>query len=246
MIPIAGSTYSYAYAAFGVFIAWFIGWDLLLEYLFAASTVAVGWAGYCVSLSARSGSTCRTTWPTRRSATTRRSQPAGDPGRGRDDRAAVIGTRQSATREQRDRVAEDGDAACCSWSSGAAPWTRQLDAVRAGEHGDFGDFGCVGDHPRGRAWCSSPTSASTRSRRRPAEARNPQRTVPRRAAGDGDHLDDAVRRDRAGADRHRPLRDLNVADPLSKAVEAEGTRGELAGRGARHRGGGRARSRPCS
>jgi basic amino acid/polyamine antiporter, APA family len=46
MIPIAGSTYSYAYAAFGTFVAWFIGWDLLLEYLFAASTVAVGWAGY--------------------------------------------------------------------------------------------------------------------------------------------------------------------------------------------------------
>jgi basic amino acid/polyamine antiporter, APA family len=50
MIPIAGSTYSYAYAAFGAFMAWFIGWDLLLEYLFAASTVAVGWSGYAVSL----------------------------------------------------------------------------------------------------------------------------------------------------------------------------------------------------
>ncbi len=50
MIPAAGSTYSYAYAAFGVFVAWFIGWDLLLEYLFAASTVAVGWAGYAVDI----------------------------------------------------------------------------------------------------------------------------------------------------------------------------------------------------
>ena len=50
MIPAAGSTYSYAYAAFGVFVAWFIGWDLLLEYLFAASTVAVGWAGYAVDM----------------------------------------------------------------------------------------------------------------------------------------------------------------------------------------------------
>lgn len=49
MIPIAGSTYSYTFAAFGSFVAWFIGWDLLLEYLFAASTVAVGWAGYAVS-----------------------------------------------------------------------------------------------------------------------------------------------------------------------------------------------------
>ena len=49
-IPAAGSTYSYAFAAFGPLIGWFIGWDLLLEYLFAASTVAVGWSGYLVSL----------------------------------------------------------------------------------------------------------------------------------------------------------------------------------------------------
>ncbi len=49
MVPAAGSTYSYAYAVFGSFLAWFIGWDLLLEYLFAASTVAVGWSGYFAS-----------------------------------------------------------------------------------------------------------------------------------------------------------------------------------------------------
>ncbi|HWC08673.1 MAG TPA: amino acid permease [Solirubrobacterales bacterium] len=50
MIPAAGSTYSYALAAFGSFIGWFIGWDLLLEYLFAASTVAVSWSSYFVDL----------------------------------------------------------------------------------------------------------------------------------------------------------------------------------------------------
>src|SRR6476620_4997697 len=55
MIPAAGSTYSYAFAAFGSFVGWFIGWDLLLEYLFAASTVAVGWSGYLVSLCASIG-----------------------------------------------------------------------------------------------------------------------------------------------------------------------------------------------
>lgn len=49
MIPAAGSTYSYAYATFGGFLAWVIGWDLLLEYLFGGSTVAVGWSGYFVS-----------------------------------------------------------------------------------------------------------------------------------------------------------------------------------------------------
>jgi len=49
MIPISGSAYTYAYATLGEFIAWIIGWDLILEYLFAASTVAVGWSGYVVS-----------------------------------------------------------------------------------------------------------------------------------------------------------------------------------------------------
>jgi basic amino acid/polyamine antiporter, APA family len=49
MIPIAGSAYTYAYATMGEFIAWIIGWDLILEYLFACSTVAVGWSGYAVS-----------------------------------------------------------------------------------------------------------------------------------------------------------------------------------------------------
>src|SRR5574338_101434 len=46
MIPIAGSAYTYGYATLGEFIAWIIGWDLILEYLFAAATVAVGWSGY--------------------------------------------------------------------------------------------------------------------------------------------------------------------------------------------------------
>jgi basic amino acid/polyamine antiporter, APA family len=50
MIPIAGSAYTYGYATLGELFAWIIGWDLILEYLFAASTVAVGWSGYTVSL----------------------------------------------------------------------------------------------------------------------------------------------------------------------------------------------------
>jgi APA family basic amino acid/polyamine antiporter len=46
MIPISGSAYTYGYATLGEFVAWIIGWDLILEYLFAAGTVAVGWSGY--------------------------------------------------------------------------------------------------------------------------------------------------------------------------------------------------------
>lgn len=49
MIPVAGSTYTYAYATLGELVAWIIGWDLILEYLFAASTVSVGWSGYITS-----------------------------------------------------------------------------------------------------------------------------------------------------------------------------------------------------
>ncbi|MGH7580312.1 MAG: amino acid permease [Gemmatimonadales bacterium] len=49
MIPIAGSAYTYAHASFGQFVAWIIGWDLVLEYALSASTVAVGWSGYFTS-----------------------------------------------------------------------------------------------------------------------------------------------------------------------------------------------------
>jgi basic amino acid/polyamine antiporter, APA family len=49
MIPISGSAYTYGYATLGELVAWIIGWDLIIEYLFAASTVAVGWSGYVVS-----------------------------------------------------------------------------------------------------------------------------------------------------------------------------------------------------
>jgi basic amino acid/polyamine antiporter, APA family len=50
MIPISGSAYTYAYATLGELFAWIIGWLLIVEYLFAASTVSVGWSGYVVSL----------------------------------------------------------------------------------------------------------------------------------------------------------------------------------------------------
>jgi basic amino acid/polyamine antiporter, APA family len=46
MIPVAGSAYTYTYATLGRFLAWVIGWNLVLEYLAACSTVAVGWSGY--------------------------------------------------------------------------------------------------------------------------------------------------------------------------------------------------------
>lgn len=49
MMPVSGSAYSYSYATLGEGIAWFIGWCLVLEYLFAGSSVAVAWSAYLIS-----------------------------------------------------------------------------------------------------------------------------------------------------------------------------------------------------
>jgi Amino acid transporters len=50
MIPVSGGVYSYSYTTMGEVLAWFVGWILVLEYLFACSSVAVGWSGYMLSL----------------------------------------------------------------------------------------------------------------------------------------------------------------------------------------------------
>src|SRR6185503_3732524 len=46
MVPISGSAYTYAYASIGEFVAWIIGWDLIIEYAVGNIGVAIGWAGY--------------------------------------------------------------------------------------------------------------------------------------------------------------------------------------------------------
>jgi APA family basic amino acid/polyamine antiporter len=55
MIPAAGSAYAFTYTALGEAAAWIIGWNLLLEYVFAGSYIAVGWSGYLTSLLAQWG-----------------------------------------------------------------------------------------------------------------------------------------------------------------------------------------------
>ena len=79
MIPVAGSAYTYSYATMGELIAWIIGWDLVLEYTVAATTVSISWSRYLVvflegldihlpqALTARSeerrvGKECRSRW----------------------------------------------------------------------------------------------------------------------------------------------------------------------------------------
>lgn len=46
LLPVAGSAYNYSYATLGEFVAWIIGWDLVLEYIVGAIAVAIGWSGY--------------------------------------------------------------------------------------------------------------------------------------------------------------------------------------------------------
>ncbi|HZK54332.1 MAG TPA: amino acid permease [Desulfosporosinus sp.] len=55
MFPVAGSTYTYSYIAFGEVIAWVIGWDLMLEYLVSSAAVASGWSGTFVGLLSSAG-----------------------------------------------------------------------------------------------------------------------------------------------------------------------------------------------
>jgi APA family basic amino acid/polyamine antiporter len=62
MVPVAGSAYTYAYATLGELFAWIIGWDLVLEYAVAASTVAHGWSHYFVSFLGIFGITLPERW----------------------------------------------------------------------------------------------------------------------------------------------------------------------------------------
>jgi len=62
MVPVAGSAYTYAYATLGELFAWIIGWDLVLEYAVASSTVAHGWSHYFVSFLGIFGITLPAAW----------------------------------------------------------------------------------------------------------------------------------------------------------------------------------------
>ena len=78
-LPVPGSAYSYTYATLGEAIAWFIGWNLLLEYGISASAVAVSWSAYVVNLLAEVHINLPAIWvnaPLGQSASGRLSPPA--------------------------------------------------------------------------------------------------------------------------------------------------------------------------
>lgn len=62
MVPIAGSAYTYSYAALGEIVAWIVGWNLVLEYSVGSSAVAAGWSGYVVGLLKSAGITLSKTY----------------------------------------------------------------------------------------------------------------------------------------------------------------------------------------
>jgi APA family basic amino acid/polyamine antiporter len=80
-VPISGSAYTYAYATLGELIAWMIGWDLVLEYAVGATTVAIGWSGYVVSLAGDFGLDLRRGWSRRRLLTMPRNMRGRSPER---------------------------------------------------------------------------------------------------------------------------------------------------------------------
>ena len=106
-VPIAGSAYTYAYATLGEFIAWIIGWDLILEYALGATTVAIGWSGYVVSFLKNFGivvpadlrhrAVCLRCRRPRLACDRRDHQSSGDAGgRRRSPTLLVVGIRESA------------------------------------------------------------------------------------------------------------------------------------------------------
>jgi basic amino acid/polyamine antiporter, APA family len=222
MIPIAGSTYSYAYAAFGVFLAWFIGWDLLLEYLFAASTVAVGWAGYAVSFLDTIGIHVPHDLA---------NPPFGDDS-GIVNLPAILvvaattwlliaGTRQSAGVNNAivalKLLVLLAFVAVGAFAVDTSNWTPFVPA----NDGDFGDFGASGII-RGAGVVFFAYVGFDAVSTAAGEARNPQRTVPVGLLATvliSTALYVAIGLVLTGV---VPYANLNVADPLSEAVRAEG------------------------
>ena len=224
-VPIAGSAYTYAYATMGEFIAWLIGWDLILEYMVGATTVAIGWSGYVASFLHDWGIDIPAQFTVSRPARSmieipddvadklhmRHGWSAADRRRARVARRRtrstsrrfpqvtaifnvpamlivalvtallVVGIQESARVNNVIVVDQGRDRASSSSSSGLrlrhAPTTGAARSSRRGRPLVRVRQVRLERHlPRGRAWSSSPTSASTPSRRPPRRPRTPSAT----------------------------------------------------------------------
>ena len=137
ILPVAGSTYTYTYATLGEIFAWIIGWDLILEYAMGASTVAVGWSGYIVSLLHNFGIFIPPQWaprPDRGEAPRWDGRPGGCqpssrahcsfPDRDADRRHEGIGTRQQ----------HHGRVQAVRWSSSSSCLAHSMCTLQIGGH----------------------------------------------------------------------------------------------------------------
>ena len=223
MIPAAGSTYSYALAAFGSFIGWFIGWDLLLEYLFAASTVAVGWSAYFVDLLGSVG----IHFPARPRQPALRRRPRDRQPAGAGDHAAHLGGAAGSGPGSR-------RSPTTRWSCSSSAILALLVAVGAfyvissnyepfvpASGGGFGDFGWSGIL-RGAGVVFFAYIGFDAVATAAAEARNPHRTVPIGLLGTviiATAIYVAVGAVLVGMVNYR---ELGVGDPIAVALEAGG------------------------
>ena len=218
MIPQAGSAYAYSYATLGEFVAWIIGWDLILEYAVGNIAVAIAWSGYFTSLLSGFGITPARLADARLShraaqLESRRARPA-------RDRAAHRRRARPAQRAGRARRAGHHVAALPAACARARGPTRHGDrqARRAGAVRRCWAPGTsirptIGRSRRtaGRAFtraprsCSSPTSGSTRSRRRP-KRRAIRSATCRSAFSAACHLHRHLRHRRHRGDRARAVR----------------------------------------
>ena len=251
MIPQAGSAYAYTYATLGELVAWIIGWDLILEYAVGNVAVAISWGDYFTTLLRGVG----VNLPAWLTTGYRTALLSAEPGRARRccrpaPHVAGIpilvnlpafgivmaitwlllrGARESARRTT-----------SWWWSSCAALALFIVVGADAHRHGQLPCRSRRTASPastRARRSCSSPTSASTRSRRRPRRRCNPQRNLPIGILGGlaictviyvvvGAVLTGMV-----------PYQELaKSADPLAYALQAAGLPARRLDRGARRRG----------
>ncbi len=211
MLPVSGSTYAYTYATLGEIFAWMIGWDLVLEYAMGAATVAVGWSGYATSLLKDVGIVI----PPALTA------PANLPAAaivGLLTLLLVAGTRQSAGLNNVmvaiKLVVVLAFIAVGVFSVQPAHW-RPLVPPNAGEFGHFGATGIL----RGAAVVFFAYIGFDAVSTAAQEARNPQRDMPAGILGSlaiSTILYIAVAAVLTGI---VPYDQLNVPDPIAKAVD---------------------------
>ena len=230
MLPVSGSAYTYTYATLGEIFAWIIGWDLILEYAMGAATVAVGWSGYFAQPPAQ----CRHRHPraVRRGAGNR-AKPCRRHGRhgivnlpaalivGLITLLLIMGTKESARLNNIMVVVKLAVVVGVHHSRRRLCQHGATGALRPRQHRHIRRVRLE----RRAARLGRRVLRLYRFRRgldRGARGKNPQRDMPIGILGFAGHLHDPLHRWSRRYDRAVPYPQLNVADPIAKAVDVIG------------------------